>query len=187
MGRKELKRKPGKRTIVPQAFKHPDFLKMKSIWYRKLKESGFKDLEEYGEFSDFVQKEESLHSKKAVYLLRYEADTLKHQFLDSHEFKCAEDKAIWTNYVNTGTISPLPKGINYDSGKYRQKKNMKAFRAWLKQECAKANEEPFKIDLVQLEREVELEERTRIAQSADAMAHTAEVWMGNRWRKARDE
>lgn len=172
----------GTKNKTPKIFKTKDFLKMKAVWYRKLKEDGFRDVE-LGTLNGAVA-QEGWSRWPASKGLRSEADTLRHQFLYTYSFKSERDREIWHLYTEgAGRV---------EGGKYRRnqiyitmRKLRREFKKWLKAEC-EGDGTLFnlqEIDYAEIIRELEMEDANRGAGGYRSMKAKGEVWDGTKWAR----
>lgn len=79
-----------------------EFKKLQAKWYKKLKASGFEDIEEQDSPQEMLKQWHSLY-----FLSRYEVSEfqakqryfeLASQFLHTHVFETSYEKAIWRDY-----------------------------------------------------------------------------------------
>jgi len=90
--------------------KKTDYQKERAIWYAKLKEDGFEDIEQDEDnlkvwssyFSRKAQSREFMESKTTYYYLAT-------KFLDEYEFETPLDKSIWTYHEAAVSVRDIAK------------------------------------------------------------------------------
>lgn len=118
-----------------------EYKRLKKIWYKKLKESGFNDIETGDVQVRLKGGSSSSRYKKAygegVYQqTRQEYYYMAHQFLHGYEFKSGLDKAIWEYHVEGISIRKIAyllkkAGITKFYKSSMRKKPLSPYKVWL--------------------------------------------------------
>lgn len=123
-------RKPGNKFYLTAEFKQ-----LHDVWMNKLKQEKFPDIER-NVWGGSVRYDIAREKPAAKYMLRQEADTLRHQFLYEYEFKNEEDRDLWEVYTENGGQVPRDKYPLSAIQVYTRMRPLKqAFREWFLQAC----------------------------------------------------
>lgn len=88
-----------------------DFKRLQAKWYKKLKQTGFEDIEDTNSPNEMLKSWDSLY-----FLSRYDGNAflakqryfeLARQFLHEHVFDSSREKSIWTEFSEGASIRQI--------------------------------------------------------------------------------
>lgn len=107
-------------------YRNPEFLKLQNMWYKKLKDSGFDDIEEYNEKlgSDAIS---FLKRSSKSLSYKYNEETFSYyqtyrDFLSHGDFSSCLDRTIWEMYSEGMSIRRILVELEHHP-KYRLKRS----------------------------------------------------------------
>lgn len=107
-------------------YKSPEFKKLRSTWYEKLKQEGFKDAEHtanHSENSELKQWDScyfQLRHEPEIFMLRQEYYLYAFQFLNAHSFQNPTRKRIWALYAEGKGARDITKQMKADKQQHTE-------------------------------------------------------------------
>lgn len=89
--------------------------KLQKQWYKKLKKSGFNDIEDTNSPNEFLNTWDSLyfltHYSPGQFEAKQKYFTLARQFLEAHVFDTSKEKLIWSLYAEGMSIRGIARKL----------------------------------------------------------------------------